>query len=373
MSFFPFYGLLCASTSQPQLVPAAAVAVLSSQPDIHLNIWEQGDKAFLDIGLMIDVDEQSATYELLLPWTLRDSNLEDLYGRITNGIAVPAIFNEAWAITTQGNNAYVSDPVSGAKLFTIVPSQCQVKTHVHNQTTLYAVSIDINVLKAKSLQVAPTAPKFYVRLRVADVPKSFYCVGINQEDRLWVSSTQRTEIIDFRLNVRRGAPIGVEQSVGRLLTFSKVHLFLMRSRAQDIVFEDPLFRGCRSLEDEAFWAEYSLPKTATSDERENAAENIKNSLGYQWTKTAKMIPTTLAGPSAGQNPLDTFAPVTEFGILARFKVIRFGIKKFVVIALLVGALGNVLWDGVKTYIGNTLWATAVQGWIAAAPILGGRQ
>jgi hypothetical protein len=32
----------------------------------------------------------------------------------------------------------------------------------------------------------------------------------------------------------------------------------MRSRDKDIVFQDKLFKASRSLEDEEFWAQYSI-------------------------------------------------------------------------------------------------------------------
>lgn len=173
-----------------------------------------------------------------------------------------------------------------------------------------------------------------------------------------MSSWQRTEIIDFRLNVRRGVPLGLEHSIGRFVQFAKVHLFLMKSRNQDIVFEDTLFKACRSLEDEKFWADYSLPKVADSRARKKNLAHVKKSLGYQWTK----VSVATAG--------GTITPVKEYGILARYKDVRFGILKFVLIALVVGALGNALWDAVKLRFGETPTARKIQEWIAPAPNVG---
>jgi hypothetical protein len=204
----------------------------------------------------------------------------------------------------------------------------------------HVLSLDIAQLRTKSNGLSSSSPKLYVRFRIRSVPKSFYCVGIAQRDRWWVSSSQRTEIIDFRLNVRRGVPADLERSIGPFVDFSKVHLFLMKSREQDIVFEDTLFKSCRSLEDEEFWAGYS--SDGTEADKRNSLLNVKQSLGYQWSKKG--------GP-------DNKAPVKEFGILARFKKVEFGIGKFLVWVLILGALGNALWDGIKfgydKYAGET--------------------
>ena len=175
----------------------------------------------------------------------------------------------------------------------------------------------------------------YVRFRVKNVPEHFYRVTITPRDTIFLSSWQRTEIIDFRMNVRRGVPSGFEQLVNAtFIDFKKVHLFLMKSSDQDIVFEDKLFRSCRSLEDEHFWANYSIDVNSKEEEKELSRKRVKNSLGYQWTKT-----------------IVNGLPISEFGTLARFKNVRFGLVKFVIAAGLVGALGNIAWDAVK-YLGN---------------------
>ena len=161
--------------------------------------------------------------------------------------------------------------------------------------------------------------------------------------------------------MRRGVPLGLENQIGKFVQFSKVHLFLMKSRDQDIVFEDNLFKACRSLEDENFWANYSLPVSADNREKKKSLIHVKQSLGYQWTKI------TLVAADG------TETPVKEYGILARYKNVRFGIFKFVIIALIVGALGNALWDGVKLRFGDRPLSQTIQSWIAHSPTFGDQQ
>ena len=307
------------------------------RPELHLNIWENGESVHLDVGLMLDLNDPSSTLELFFPWPLigkegdSPEDIEDLAKRIAAQDAIPAVFNESWSVTIPAKNSgyLITEPITNSLLFTIVDVGGAVSARKH-QDTAHTLSINVGNLKAKAVSLSPEAPKLYIRFRVKSVPKSFYCVGIDQEDSGWVSSWQRTEIIDFRLNVRRGVPANLERSIGPFVEFSKVHLFLMKSRDQDIVFEDTLFKSCRSLEDEEFWADYA--SNGTEADKKDSLSNVKQSIGYQWSKRVNREDGTF---------------VKEFGILARFKKVEFGIGKFLIWALVLGALGNALWDGVK--------------------------
>jgi hypothetical protein len=291
---------------------------------------------------------------------VKADQLEDLSDRLFKGgtASVPAIFNEAWHLMNgNGHGGHVSDS-AGNILFSVIQGQgeLKVKPHKHNATTLHAITLDITALKQLSkASTAPQAENMYLRFRVKDVPIAFYRVGINQGDRMLLSSSQRTEIIDFRLNVRRGAPLGLERSVGgTFVTFEKVHLFLMKSRSHDIVFEDKLFKACRSLEDEKFWASYSLSKEAGWWANIWTKWRVSRSLGYQWTKLDK--------DAAGKH-----TPITEYSILARFKNLRLGILWFILSVLAFGAAGNALWDGVKLRYADTALGQVLQGIFTPPP------
>lgn len=355
-----FYGLLVLATgrtAEPTLLP-----------ELHLNIWEKKrwvffESAFLDIGLMLDASDTAQTFEFVLPWTVKDEDLEDLSLRLQDRGATPAIFNESWVSSaSNGSAGLITDPVT-RDVFSVVETHSDLKVHEHNRGTKQsqiAIRLDVPALKTKSESAAPSARRMYVRFRVKNVPRSFYRVRINPRDRIFLSSWQRTEIIDFRMNVRRGVPLEFEQVMkGRFVEFSKVHLFLMKSRDQDIVFEDKLFRSCRSLEDELFWASYSLPVRPNDWYMFWSRQRVKNSLGYQWTKVITKDLTT------GANTL-----VKEFGTLARFKKVRFGIIQFIIVAGLVGAVGNAIWDSVKYRYERAPIATTLQGWLARTPAQG---
>ena len=196
----------------------------------------------------------------------------------------------------------------------------------------YGVTIEIKNLIKQATQAAAstkfnTVEKFYVRFRLRNADRGAYCVGVNDVTNWWGPSWQRTDVIDFRVNVRRGAPTNIENIVnGSFMEFSKIQLFMMRDRNQDIAYQDKLFKACRSLEDEEFWASYSFND---KDNVNKVRGNVKRSMGYQWKYD------------------DEGKPVREFGIAARFKVVEFGIGKYILTALILGAFGSGLWDLAK--------------------------
>lgn len=348
-------GLTITQAAQATQTLSAGGGVPPALPELHLNIWERDTtsfyesaklEAFLDVGLMFDMNEPAGSLELVFPWQVVTGDVIDLSDRVSKPDAISAVFNENWAIT-HGDGAVVSDPQKRARSFAIVKAIDAVPANNAVKPTQYgahhAVSIDIDKLKTKAVTAGNTttgnAPeRVYIRLRIMNVQRDFYCVGVGEKSRWWVPSWQRTDVIDFRVNVRRGAPQGLATAVGgRFFEFSKVQLFLMRARDQDIVFQDAYFTSCRSLEDEDFWARYALKESATSKEITSNLADVKKSLGYQWKKSAKAT-----------------EPVTEFGILARFKVVEFGFIEFVFVALILGGFGNGLWDLFKSYVWDPL-------------------
>lgn len=284
---------------------------------------------------MIDINDQTTSIELIFPTKISLTALKDLSTIISIPKAIPAIFNESWAVTTigdQGSNTVVHDPAQISTSFAIVNTEDAISETNHDGYDAISISIPdlINRANAVAKNTQQKIERVYVRFRLLEFKRDFYCVGAGHHtDRWWQPSWQRTEDIDFRINVRRGAPPGLEKKIGRFLDFSKVHLFLMRSRDKDIVYQDKLFKASRSLEDEEFWASYSIYGTATTQEATEASlKRVRDSLGYHWKS---------GGPG----------PVKEFGTLARFKIVEFGVLNFVAVALIFGAMGNMLWDSVK--------------------------
>lgn len=319
----PFYGMLCLGGTDGHLPDADG----NSFPEIHLNLWEHEDQSFLDIGLRVSKEFPYNFIYLYLPWEARGiQSIVDLTPVITTASAIAAIFNESWEVKQipGSTSAVVIDPTNHHAQFQIVSATRYLD--IEPLEASHRLRIKFQQLRhTEKLQ----ADDIYLRFRLKHVPRAFYAVGLEQGDRGLASSWTRNEFIDFRLNVRRGAPPDLESNVGRFLSFSKVHLFLMRNRSHELVFQDSAFRSCRSLEDESFWATYAHVGHTSPDEQTKKAY-VADSLGYQWKKSRN---------DAG--------PVHEFGILARFKQMRFAVWQFIIAAIVIGALGDAAWDLLK--------------------------
>jgi len=339
----PFYGCLCIETYDAASPPGASTHPPADAPEIHFNIWEEkSGNPFLDIGLMLDIKYSADSIQIFLPWQIESGQIEDLSERLLDTNGISAIFNETWTSSrsTSSPGGYVTR--AAGDIFSVVPyDRRTIKTFNHRAGELRSVSLEIPVLRATANAACPNSaghhPRhFYVRFRVHNVPRHFYRVGIDQADAFGGGALHSTEIIDFRLNVRRGAPAAIESALnGKFVAFSKVQLFLMKARDADIVFEDKQFRACRSLEDENFWAGYILPKSADANSLSASLKRVKNSLGYQWKRSSDGEGSTL---------------VTEFGMLARFKSFRLKGKivgLFLLVAILLGIVGNAVYDVVK--------------------------
>lgn len=355
------YGLLCfAQGGTPSSAQGGAQSSAQpSLPEIHLNIWEQepnrkskNPDSLLDIGIMLDLNDPTTSIELIFPEKIDLASVQDLSTVLSQPNAIPAIFNESWAVTSVGKETVVSDPAEVSRSFAIVSVENAIKETRFGGYDALSIAIPSLISSAKGVaqSTKQKIERVYVRFRLLKFKRQFYCVGAgHRSNDWWQPSWQKTEDIDFRLNVRRGAPPSLEKMVGRFLEFSKVHLFLMRARDKDIVFHDKLFKASRSLEDEDFWAQYSIIGTSTA--QETSLKRVKGSLGYHWKSNGT-------------------GHVKEFGTLARFKVVEFGVGKFVVLAIVIGASGSMLWDGVKSLHGLLFPPSIVQ---AQAPALGCRE
>lgn len=315
-------------------------------PELHLNIWEIEKKSFLDVGLMLSTSEPAKFILLALPWIIKDSNIVDLECCLSNNEALKAVFNESLELTDRVENGgyKVINNFKESADFNIVKFDSSIQCVTEFNTDASIIAIDIEKLKKFSRKINDAAMKMYIRFRLDNLPISFYKVGIEQCDNVFHSSWQNIEIIDFRVNVRRNVPLDLLKKIKakdffkerelqfspegaeiKFLKFSKVHLFLMKSQSEEIVFEDKWFRSCRSLEDEGFWAKYSNSKDVV----------VKQSLGYQWSRVAAR---------EGETSFD------EYVILARFKKWQFASKRYAFIMLIAGIVGSVIGNLIFIYI-----------------------
>jgi hypothetical protein len=345
---YPFSGIIVRFAGTPaggsvkdggaSATSSNAVSVaepVQRQPDnqIHANLWEIGDRRFLDVGIMIDAAEHAVTEVAVeLPWAVRDGEVFDLGAKLDGDRILTAIFNEVVHYCGESGSDFATvtiDPEKGPEnQFVIVRlhSFSFVNTSLNlpnrTRTTRLVISVPSND-RTKGL-------RRYIRFRIVDIPLAVYTSVFAPSDRTLLSSSIQTRIFDFRINVRRGIPDDVLAGAEkwRFPRFAKIHLFAILAREREIAFEGDTFKACRSLEDEDVWNSY----VNLSDTTGQNFRAVRNYLGYQWTADSK---------SAGAKDLVALARFTSVDSSG------FNIVRFLILGLLLGALASGLWEYAK--------------------------
>lgn len=209
-------------------------------------------------------------------------------------------------------------------------------TPLPGSTEVSSIKITLPSSIAEDFESNPNIDRFYLRFRLIDVPKEVFSTNFAQKDRNLLSSCVQATVYDCRLNTRRGVPEEVLSPSSARLDFPgffQIHLFLVVHRDREPTFQSHSFRACRSLEDENVWNEYIRLDGEASNHH---IEEVKNYLGYQWSVKGSHK-----------------EAAKELVALARFtRVItdRWIMIRFILIALLLGASGNGIWELVSRYI-----------------------
>ena len=154
------YGLLCfARGGEDPSAQATAQPQKPLLPEIHLNIWEQeADKksvntdSLLDIGLMIDVNDQTDSIEFIFPAKMPLTSVKDLAPVASPAQAIPAIFNESWAVVSMGaKDAVVYDPSGQSTSFAFVHIEGAIKEVQHPADDALSICIPTLITRAKGV------------------------------------------------------------------------------------------------------------------------------------------------------------------------------------------------------------------------------
>lgn len=310
--------------------------------ELHVNLWDFESDAILDVGLLLHKEETFGKIFIDIPWHLKHENILDIASKIDGERILKAVFNrDVGYISSESHNPKVVFPDEKGKDFYLVRLNNTVFKVKHYTLPGGAEvsTIEITLPDSVKKDFASDGPdRFYIRFRLVDVPKEVFGTIFTQKDRNLLSSCVHATVFDCRLNTRRGIPEEIISPAASKLDFpdfQQIHLFLVVHRDREPTFQSQSFKACRSLEDENVWNEYIRLDGELSDHH---VEEVKNYLGYQWSIRGK------GGESA-----------KELVALARFTRVftdRWIMIRFIVIALLLGATGNGIWELVLEFVGH---------------------
>lgn len=327
---------------------------LGALPDqLHVNLWEVRDPSVLDLGIMIGEWWNVKAIVVDLPWDIQREHVEDLGARLNSERTVAAIFNEVVNYNGSADQHYakitfrpidiahsVENNNENLQCFFLLrlPAKYFSIQKISLGQGLFSSQLRINIPKPGGL--VPDEPHpLYLRFRIDKVPQSIYSNSFEQVDKHLLSSSAKTRIIDFRINVRRGIPeeILAGFSSFKFPSLKKIHFFLTIGREQICDFESQNFVGCRALVDEKIWNDYLQTRPMDSN-----SEDMRQYLGYQWTASAKVKPNS-----------NDLVGVKDLVVMGRFSSHTSNILKiirFIVLGIVFGMIGSGLWEIVKSGI-----------------------
>lgn len=339
---YPFSGIIVRYLRRQSSVAVVAEANEPPEDQLHVNLWDIKDKAYLDIGLMICEPESIRQIWIDIPWQVKPEHVVDLGPGLDGAKILTSIFNDVALYAGVSNQQYAvvtlgSHPNQGSPFLLV---------HLDQRRLLFSeIAIDAES-KVTRLRIRWPALNYsednhkdlrrYIRLRITRVPMDAFFSTFRAKDRNLLSSSPITRLLDFRVNVRRGVPDQVLLANPSLEfpSLKKVHVFAIVPRETELPFQGEGYKGCRSLEDEEIWNGYiNLPH------RSHAAhgESVRGYLGYQWTASSK-----------------DKVPAKDLVALGRFVHVtasRWTTTRFVIVVMLLGTLGSAVWDALKVIIG----------------------
>lgn len=310
--------------------------------ELHVNLWEIGNDnslPFMDIGVMIHDHKLVEEVVIDLPWEVDRKDIVDLGVKLNSEKSVAAIFNEVvhYDSLAEGNFTNISFRRNGKDkkpfcLFRLNPKSFEVEPIILGDDSVCS-RILIKLPKYNiNAPLKDQRNSAYIRFRIKKIPTAVYTDRFKQIDKALISSIIDTRIIDFRINVLRGVPEELMHSNDNLIFPSNlkiIHCFLTTIRDEECVSVSKYYNGYRSLVDEDIWNEYIRFDNSTLAKSE---KTINNHLGYQWTAKADK---------------DEF--IKDLIVLGRFSKKTsniWSIFRFVVVVILLGAMGSGIWETV---------------------------
>ncbi|WP_067709267.1 hypothetical protein [Erwinia sp. ErVv1] len=313
--------------------------------ELHVNLWEIGNdnsSPFMDIGVMIHDHKVVDEVVIDLPWEVDRKDIVDLGVKLNSEKSVAAIFNEVvhYDSLAEGNFTNISFRRNEKDkkpfcLFRLNPKSFEVEPiTLGDDTVCSRVLIKLPKYNANA-PIKAQRKSAYIRFRIKKIPTAVYTDRFKQIDKALISSIIDTRIIDFRINVLRGVPEELMHSNDNLTFPSKlkiIHCFLTTIRDEECVSVSKYYNGYRSLVDEDIWNEYIKFDNSTIIKNE---KTINNHLGYQWTAKA-----------------DKEEFIKDLIVLGRFSKKTsniWSIFRFVVVVILLGAMGSGIWETVGIF------------------------
>lgn len=321
--------------------------------EIHFNLWRDSPSRtnFLDIGLRLsDVHLLKRIY-LYFPVPLQVSQIQNLSDVMAYGQTLNAVFN---TVVEQGQATdlkYVttSNGLPFVTVHKLDVSQDLALSEVEDEVKGQGCKLTFTEAFCRRLRDADAGDQYLrLRLHLTGKSKELFTQEIVGQEKVFVSSSQRLELTELRLNEQRSFPQSIAKAAqANAFEITRVHYFLIRELGHALITQHAPLRKVRRLEAK-LWASYLKGRPIPTS---NAAEEerlLSRLMIYHWR----------------EGSLEK--PIEDFTAFASFRASTPGLLFYMIGVILLGALGSALNDWGKIYWGGS---TTLPYWCAGLALL----
>lgn len=255
--------------------------------EIHINLWnlKKGKKntvPFIDLGISVPDFRKIKLLDVLLPFSIDENEITDLYEQVKVPDTARLIFNEIECeISSRDRYSVIeSDNFENPKLLIRIKSGDELVSFVRcnscEETTI--LSIDFEELKRDDKFDEYNDLYFRFRVNSESIKKSLFR-PIQKKNWFLESGFIETQIIDIKINQERNLPHNVCKEYRlkkyKYAVFKKIHLLVMSDSSDEVDTFGTGIYECRKLE------EYGWDNYLEND------YDVTNILAYHWKEKNK--------------------------------------------------------------------------------------
>ncbi|UTS88162.1 hypothetical protein [Rhizobium anhuiense] len=315
--------------------------------ELHVNLWRDPPAGvdFIDLGLKLENVTRLSRFYVLLPFLIDKSDLKDLSEVMRFGQTLDAVFNTVVELEGVKDRHYQTKS-KGRPFVTIhgidIGNDIKIEPVEDNATQTYCI-LTFSEQFCTRLRRAP-GPAQYLRFRV-ELKKgagSALTQEVSAKDKLFVSSANKLELTELRLNEQRSFPARIAQRA-QLYSFSvvRVHYFLIRDLGHELVTQHAPLRKVRRLEPD-LWSSYIRGESVRSNVAEKERHIAERLIIYHWREG------------------DGKKEIEDFTAFATFRTSSPGLLFYILAIVLLGAVGSTISTLSVSLIGE-LWSISLFG------------
>ncbi|WP_157755672.1 hypothetical protein [Neomegalonema perideroedes] len=340
-----------------RLLGLEEIGCVRPEVELHFNLWRDLNTSietnFLDIGLRFRTSlEPVKQFYIYIPCKIHSEHLRDISQVLKFGQTLDAVFNSVISLGDQGDRYYKTTN-AGRHFTTIYSIDFSVDGDVHveyiqndDQSTGSLIIFTEKLCGRIRKQQAEGCLNSYIRFRLylKGPASEVFSQEIDVNDHFTVPLIGRLELTEFRLNEKRSYPSSIAEIARKgQFNVAQIHYFLIRDLRHELTMQHKPFRKVRRLEGK-LWRHYLLDN---GDERRVAEyERLADRMViYHWREDAQ-----------------DKSPVEDFVAFASFRASARNIWVYLLIAVLLGAVGSSLATGVANILKWRDYDVGPPGW-----------